>query len=149
MVVLDIFIGTARGGNGSGGGSMREGILGRAPIPVRQFFANRVYTLRCTVSNVEARANNNLSLLLQVPEGAIPLGQDNVALTRSIDFDLGGNENEIQNVSFYFPNSGVYFAYPAHLAKNDKLIGWASSSGTSSTSSSSASYASSGGNHNM
>ena len=61
-----------------------------------------------------------LEVLLQVPEGAMPVSGGR--FTRTVSIDLAPFRTQAIDYYFYFPAAGEYQHYPVHVAKNGKLL---------------------------
>jgi hypothetical protein len=84
-----------------------------------EFVIETVYGCQVVVTNPTS-AKQKLSVLLQVPIGAIPLG--NGQFTKSAMFDLEPYRTQAIDYFFYFPLPGKFAHFPAQVAKNEKLI---------------------------
>ncbi|OQR99583.1 hypothetical protein ACHHYP_05542 [Achlya hypogyna] len=92
--------------------------------PVAEAVVQTQYGCQVTVSNLSPRPVRGVQLLLQIPEGAVPLAADGF-YTRSATFDLGGNETETVLFYFYFPAPGTFAHFGAHVALQDTTVRWA------------------------
>jgi hypothetical protein len=88
-----------------------------------EFVTHRVYTCQVVVTNTTS-SRQRLSVLLQVPRGALPVlnGQP----TRTVYIDLEPYHTQTLEYSFYFPASGEFPHFPAHVARNEQLVAHAS-----------------------
>lgn len=79
-----------------------------------------VYGARLTLTNPTA-TRRRLNLLMQIPEGAIPLrnGQE----TEDIDLELEGYTTRTVELFFTFPAAGTFFQFPAHVAEKERIVG--------------------------
>ncbi|KAF0684875.1 Aste57867_23119 [Aphanomyces stellatus] len=95
--------------------------------PVNEFVRQKIYGCQVTVSNLSPRATPVLSLLVQIPEGAIPVSTGGF-YTRNSSFSLGGNETETVLLNFYFPSEGTFSHFPAHVAIDGQTVRWSDAS---------------------
>ncbi|MHB8865606.1 MAG: hypothetical protein ACYC6N_24785, partial [Pirellulaceae bacterium] len=84
-----------------------------------EFLVQTVYGCQIVVTNPTS-SPQKLTLLLQVPEGAIPVlnGQH----TRGVPIDLKPFDTTTMEYYFYFPLPGPFDHYPVHVAKNEQLL---------------------------
>ena len=87
-----------------------------------EFLIHTVYGCQVVVTNPTS-ARQKLTLLLQVPQGALPVmnGQP----TRSVHVDLQPYHTQTLDYYFYFPAAGQFPHFPVHVAKNGELIAFA------------------------
>ena len=90
-----------------------------------EFVIHTVYGCQVVVTNPTS-ARQKLTVLLQVPKGAIPVA--NGQQTRSVHLDLQPYHTQTLDYFFYFPGAGQYPHFPVHVAKNGELIAFASPS---------------------
>lgn len=93
-----------------------QGIL----CPVAEFVVQTKYACQVTMSNLSPQPMRGVRLLLQIPEGAVPVGVHGL-FTRAATCDLGGNETETVAYAFYFLSPGVFFQFPVHVALQDTV----------------------------
>jgi len=87
-----------------------------------EFLSQTVYGCQVVVTNPTS-SRQRLELLLQIPNGAIPaIGGKR---TKGVALDLEPYRTASVEYHFYFPASGKFAAYPAHVAKNERLIAFA------------------------
>ena len=84
-----------------------------------EFVANVVYGCQVVVTNPTS-ARQKLSVLLQLPAGAIPVA--NGQFTKSVMLDLEPYRTQAIDYFFYFPLPGKFAHFPVHVAKNEKFI---------------------------
>jgi hypothetical protein len=84
-----------------------------------EFLIQTVYGCQVVVTNPTS-ARQKLSVLLQLPIGAIPVG--NGQFTRTVMLDLEPYRTQAIDYLFYFPLPGKFAHFPAHVAKNEKFI---------------------------
>ncbi|ETW02426.1 hypothetical protein H310_05939 [Aphanomyces invadans] len=94
---------------------------------VKEFVRATRYGLQVTVSNLSPLATPPLNLLVQIPEGAIPVSHGSY-YTRNTTFTLSGNETETTVVYFYFPMEGIFSHFAAHVAIRGQTVRWADES---------------------
>ncbi|KAF1320224.1 hypothetical protein FI667_g12645, partial [Globisporangium splendens] len=82
------------------------------------------YTCEVTVSNTTDSELSGINLLMQIPQGAIPLNEPSY-YTRNHVFNAPANTAMKYEVHFYFPEAGEYDQYPAHAAIDGKVVAWA------------------------
>jgi len=90
-----------------------------------EFVIHTVYGCQVVVTNPTS-ARQKLTLLLQVPQGAIAVA--NGQPTKSVHVDLQPYHTQTLDYFFYFPAAGQYPHFPVHVAKNGELIAFASPS---------------------
>ncbi len=90
-----------------------------------EFVIHTVYGCQVVVTNPTS-ARQKLTLLLQVPQGAISVA--NGQPTKSVHVDLQPYHTQTLDYFFYFPAAGQYPHFPVHVAKNGELIAFASPS---------------------
>ena len=84
-----------------------------------EFLAHTVYVCQVVLTNPTSAAQK-LELLLQIPKGAIAVG--NGFVTRGRSLALGSYETESVEYGFYFPQPGQYPHFPAHVSKHEALV---------------------------
>lgn len=89
-----------------------------------EFLVHTPYGCQIVVTNPTS-ARQKLSLLVQIPEGSIPLL--NAQRTRTVAISLEPYHTQTLEYHFYFPAAGKYHHFPVHVAKNEALIAAASS----------------------
>lgn len=85
-----------------------------------EFLTGRPYGLRAVATNPSS-APVDLQLLLQIPEGAIPLA-DSFA-TKGVPVTIGAYGTEAREAFFYFPEPGTFDHFPVHAGDGDALLG--------------------------
>ena len=88
-----------------------------------EFLTHTVYGCQVVVTNPTS-SRQKLNVLLQVPQGAIPVL--NSQYTRSVPLNLNPFSTQTLEYHFYFPVTGAYPHYPVQVAKSEKLIAFAS-----------------------
>ncbi|HUG91806.1 MAG TPA: hypothetical protein VML55_13290, partial [Planctomycetaceae bacterium] len=84
-----------------------------------EFLVHTVYGAQVVVTNPTSTPHK-LDLLVQIPEGAIPvLGSRE---TRSLHINLEPYRTQAVEYHFYFPAPGEFAHYPAHVAKNEEVL---------------------------
>lgn len=87
-----------------------------------EFLINAVYGCHVVVTNPTS-ARQKVDILLQVPDGAIPARGS--LYTRGAHVDLQPYSTRRMEYYFYFPSPGTFAHYPVHVAKNEKIVGYA------------------------
>ena len=90
-----------------------------------EFVIHTVYGCQVVVTNPTS-VRQKLTVLLQVPQGAIPVA--NGQPTKSVHVDLQPYHTQTLDYFFYFPAAGQFPHFPIHVAKNGELIAFASPS---------------------
>ena len=83
-----------------------------------EFLVHTVYGCQLVVTN-PTPSRQRLSLLYQVPLGAIPVG--NGQPTKSVPLDLDPYRTQVVEFLFYFPKAGHFAHFPVHVAKSEVL----------------------------
>jgi hypothetical protein len=84
-----------------------------------EFLVQAVYGCQVVITNPTS-ARQKLSVLIQLPVGAIPVS--NGQFTRSVMLDLEPYRTQAIEYFFYFPLPGKFVQFPVHVAKNEKFI---------------------------
>ena len=84
-----------------------------------EFLVETVYGCQIVVTNPTS-SPQKLTVLLQVPQGAIPVL--NGQYTRGMPADLQPFSTMTTEYFFYFPLPGPFDHYPVHVAKNEQLL---------------------------
>lgn len=84
-----------------------------------EFVAQVVYGCQTVVTNPTS-SRQRLSILVQVPVGAVPLG--GAKYTRSVPLDLEPYRTHTLETLFYFPAPGTFAHFPVHVAKDEKVV---------------------------
>jgi hypothetical protein len=84
-----------------------------------EFLTQTVYGCQIVVTNPTS-AKQKLTVLYQVPIGAIPVG--NGQFTRSVPMDLEPYRTQTIDYLFYFPSPGKFVQFPVHVAKNEQYL---------------------------
>ncbi|MBS0262067.1 MAG: hypothetical protein JSS02_08915, partial [Planctomycetes bacterium] len=87
-----------------------------------EFVIHTVYGCQVVVTNPTS-ARQRLSVLLQIPNGAIPVL--NGEFTRTVHLTLEPYHTQTLDYHFYFPAAGDFTHYPVHVARNEELIAFA------------------------
>lgn len=103
-----------------------EGDLRLDKFVADEFEARAAYGGQVVVGNPTS-APLRLDLLLQIPEGAMPLR--NGFYTRSLPLELSPFETRRVEYGFYFPEPGEFGGFPAHVSREETLLAAAESSG--------------------
>lgn len=93
---------------------------GRAPRPApSELRTGTVYAQRVVVTNPTPEAQR-VSLLLQIPQGAVPVGR--ARATRGAELVLDPWKTEALSQAFYFPHAGEFPYWPAHATRDGALL---------------------------
>ncbi|MDM8556061.1 hypothetical protein QUF75_15150 [Desulfococcaceae bacterium HSG7] len=84
-----------------------------------EFLINRAYACRAVFSNPSS-ARRKLEVLLQIPQGALPLKKG--FYTRSIALNMEPYATQTSEYYFYFPKVGTFPHYPVQVARNGAFI---------------------------
>jgi len=84
-----------------------------------EFLANTVYGCQVVVTNPTS-SRQKLSVLLQLPVGAIALAKGQ--FTKTVLLDLEPYRTQALDYLFYFPFAGKFAQLPVQVAKNEQLI---------------------------
>ena len=84
-----------------------------------EFLVNVVYSCQVVLTNPTS-ASQKLDLLLQIPQGAIPV--KNGFVTKGMPVEISSYATESFENAFYFPGPGTFPHFPVHVAKNEQLI---------------------------
>ena len=87
-----------------------------------EFIVHTVYGCQVVITNPSS-SPHKLSVLLQVPTGAIPVL--NGQYTRSVHLDLEPYHTQTIEYYFYFPAPGQSAHYPVHVARHEQLVAFA------------------------
>ncbi|EGC37010.1 hypothetical protein DICPUDRAFT_77330 [Dictyostelium purpureum] len=85
-----------------------------------QFLVSKVYSATVIVANLSSK-QKKLDVLLQIPKGAIAVGESPF-VTRDFSIDLLPYSNNRLEYSFYFPAPGSYVHFPAHISEKQNII---------------------------
>lgn len=84
-----------------------------------EFLTNTAYGGQIVLTNPTS-ARQKLSLLLQIPEGALPLL--NSQMTSNLSVELAPYHTHTAQYFFYFPLPGDWAHYPVHVASNGQPL---------------------------
>jgi len=84
-----------------------------------EFLINKVYSCRTVFSN-PVSARRKLEVLLQIPQGALPLKKG--FYTRSRTLNMEPYATQTLEYYFYFPQAGMFQHYPVQVARNGAFI---------------------------
>ena len=85
----------------------------------KQFVKEKLYGCKILITNTSG-SNLNLSILLQIPEGSIPLVPPNYSKSRFQR--IYNNSTDIFESIFYFPECGSFIHNPACIAEDGTII---------------------------
>lgn len=86
---------------------------------VEEFIKDKPYYLQTVITNTST-ANLELQVLIDIPEGSIPLGSNET--TQVTSQNIGSYQTLSFQRVFYFPQSGSFNLYPANASKNRQVI---------------------------
>jgi hypothetical protein len=89
---------------------------------VDEFVTHVLYGAQVVVTNPTSTPQP-IDLLMQIPQGAIPANNSHV--TRAIQLDMQPFSTQTVEYFFYFPRSGQFQHYPAHVALDQRTIAFA------------------------
>jgi len=84
-----------------------------------EFVIHTVYGCQVVLTNPTS-SRRRLSVLTQIPVGALPLA--NGQATRSLMLDLEPYHTQTIDYMFYFPRPGQYAHFPVHVAQAEALV---------------------------
>ena len=84
-----------------------------------EFVIHTVYGCQVVVTN-PTPSRQRLSVLIQVPIGAIPVA--NGQPTKTVPLELEPYHTQIVDYQFYFPAAGHFAHFPVHVAKAETLV---------------------------
>lgn len=84
-----------------------------------EFLTGSVYGCQIVITNPTAQSRE-LDVLIQIPQGAIPIGD--ARATRTIPLNVPAFQTKIIQYSFYFPILGDFTHYPVHVAHEEKIV---------------------------
>ena len=85
----------------------------------QEFVRGVVYGAQVVVTNPTS-ARQRLDILSQIPKGAIPVRGLRATATQRVQLEPYSTHRF--EISFYFPGSGEFMIYPAHLSKSGAVI---------------------------
>ena len=83
-----------------------------------EFVIHTVYGCQVVITNPTS-SRQRLSVLLQVPVGALPVS--NGQLTKTVWIELEPYHTRTLDTMFYFPRAGQFAHFPVHVAKGETL----------------------------
>ena len=89
---------------------------------VDEFLTQVVYGCQTVVTN-STSSRQRLDVLLQIPEGAVPVERTQYLKTYSLA--LEPYHTDTLETYFYFPEEGLFQHFPVHVAKDGKLAAFA------------------------
>ncbi|OWZ15724.1 hypothetical protein PHMEG_00010584 [Phytophthora megakarya] len=89
-----------------------------------ELLVNKMYTTVVTLSNIGSEHLTNVNLLLQIPQGAIPMGSSGFYTKNEIG-SVAPNYTSEFKFSFYFPEVGNFAQYPARASVEGQVISFA------------------------
>ncbi len=91
----------------------------------REFLTGVSYGCQVVITNPSS-SNQRLDLLLQVPEGAVPIATSDY--TQTVPIGMSPFSTRTAEVHFYFPEDsgeGTFAHFPAHVSRNEEPVAWA------------------------
>ncbi len=86
---------------------------------VDEFVTHVLYGSQVVITNPTSTPQP-VDLLMQIPQGAMPA--NNTQVTRTMQFDLQPFSTQTAEYYFYFPRSGQFQHYPAHVALDQRTV---------------------------
>lgn len=86
------------------------------------YYTDRLYGAQVVVTNPTS-SPQTVSLLVQVPEGALAVSGSKTTRTLQLDLPAFGSANH--EYWFYFPAAGNFSHFPAHAADGGRILAWA------------------------
>lgn len=86
---------------------------------VGEFIKDKPYYLKTVVTNTST-ANLELQILIDIPQGSIPIGSNEY--TQVISEVIGAYQTRSFQNGFYFPKAGEFNLYPANASKNRHVV---------------------------
>lgn len=87
-----------------------------------EFLSQSAYGCQVVITNPTS-TKQKIDVLLQIPEGALPLNGEKT--TNTVSIDLEPYNTKSVEYSFYFPQAGTYQHFPVHVSKDEKLVAFA------------------------
>ncbi|HQR41600.1 MAG TPA: hypothetical protein PLX97_02925, partial [Gemmatales bacterium] len=87
-----------------------------------EFLIHTTYGCQIVVTNPTS-SRQKLTVLYQLPVGAMPLGKGQQ--TKSVLLDLEPYRTQTIDFLFYFPAAGKFDQFPVHVAKNEQYVAFA------------------------
>ena len=84
-----------------------------------KFLTNRTYVQKTIVTNISSE-NINCEILMQIPEGSIPVDSEEYKIIETAN--IYSYKSELFEQKFYFPQEGMFKQYPASASINDLVI---------------------------
>lgn len=89
-----------------------------------EFLVQTIYGVQVVISNPSS-SSKKLDVLMQIPKGAMPVGNGRV--TQSLHIQLAPYQTRRLKYFFYFPVAGTFSHFAAHVSSQGKLITWTDS----------------------
>jgi hypothetical protein len=86
---------------------------------VQEFIKDKPYSLQTVITNT-SHASFELQVLIDIPEGSIPLGSNET--TQVLSQRIGSYQTLSFQRNFYFPQAGTFNLYPANASKNRQVV---------------------------
>ncbi len=89
------------------------------PERTAEFLVNCVYTCEVIVTNISSH-NLELDVLVQIPQGALPLGKSPYQRSHSVQLNSYTTTKFVYQ--FYFPRPGKFLHFPANVSLNSSVV---------------------------
>lgn len=99
-----------------------DGAEQREKYVTGELLSGVVYQCQVVVTNPTSR-HQKLSVLLQIPRGALPVAGG--FYTRTMHLHLGAYGTQALEYAFYFPAPGQFTHFPAHVTRAGELVAFA------------------------
>ncbi|KAK2949062.1 putative Actin-binding protein [Blattamonas nauphoetae] len=96
-----------------------DGQHSRKYVPPTKLRPKQAYTCDTILSNTSS-ASLELDILLQIPQGSMPVSGG--FYTKTLHRRLREYSTEILSYSFYFPQPGEFTHYPAHVMRKERIV---------------------------
>ncbi|KRW99096.1 hypothetical protein PPERSA_07349 [Pseudocohnilembus persalinus] len=93
---------------------------------VDEFIINKVYGIQTIITNCSI-AQSEFQVLVEIPEGAIPVSQ--IDYTKATTLSIDSYHTEKIQTFFYFPGKGKFNIIPASVSRNEKVLAYANDLG--------------------
>lgn len=92
---------------------------------IEEFLTNHIYISRTIITNVSPN-KLEFDVLLQIPEGALPIGKSPYQKSYSLSLDGYTTSPSKLEHKFYFPQPGKFVHFPANVSINSVVVAKAS-----------------------
>ncbi len=87
-----------------------------------KYYTDKLYGAQAVVTNPTSTPQS-VSLLVQIPKGAIAVASSRETKTMQLELPAFGSASH--EYWFYFPGAGDFEHFPAHVAAEDMILAWA------------------------